>query len=105
VTEVNNWEQVARGFTYKPGWSVEYLYDIDFDQHYVIVDARVPDVYRPEKLISVVRKNAVRPDESEEYMKEYIRRMIQDIELHEVDEFLTYRGAREWDPHKDEVDL
>lgn len=97
------WETFLKRFTYKPGWEFIYEYDIDRNQHFVMVSMRVEDSYHPGNIIPVsIRHRLPRglsPDDQEDYCDHYLRTMVQDLEMHELDEWFKKDGKLVNDPH------
>lgn len=99
------WDELLREFKCKPNIKVEHRHDIDFDDHWLILEMRVPDVYNPERLTTVSTQRLVERFEllGEKAALYMIRLCIQDLEMHEIDEWIMYRGEKIYDPHREQV--
>lgn len=104
-TEFKSWEELILEFEYKPNFKMEYFYDIDFDEDWLIFYMKVPDVYNPNVMTTVNSKYLVARFDllGERAALAMVRRGIQDLECHEIDEQILVRGERIFDPHKEGV--
>lgn len=115
---MNSWEDYFSRLTYKPGFSFDYEYKIDFNQHFVtltmkVVDSRDPKAHMPDrwvplegrrlKLIPVTMTNRLPPWTSEKVADDYTRYLLRNLEMHELDEWFRKDGDLINDPHADEM--
>lgn len=114
--EVTNWKDFFDNFSYKPNCEFDYTHDIDFDRNRLVITMRVPDSRKPlpdtEILVNGRRKTiplvpitqTVRLGRwvSEDYAKNLMRFYIREMEDHEIDEWIRYKGELVFDPHNKE---
>lgn len=101
--------QVVADFTYKPGVRLELEedrvrkpYGSILRVHVDTVDTRRLPAINPLELAH----QTVVPEEcyiSEKFAKSFVRQCIRNMELHEMDEWLRYRGELLHDPHDGKV--
>lgn len=101
-----NYEQIIKGLTYKPGWTLTYQRGMFC--HWLIISAQAPDARNPFEVITfhvqkMIPENAF--DTPEEFINRWVKDIIIQIEMHEVREFLRYNGELVDDPHKTETVL
>lgn len=118
---MNSWEEFFSSVTYKPGFTFEYEYEIDRNWEKVTLTMRVPDSRDIENLkplseqkigwgaearriplIPVTMTNHLPPWTTEQVAKDYLRFLLRDIEMHELDEWFRFEGKLVNDPHAEE---
>jgi hypothetical protein len=104
VEEAKTWEEFFSRFKGPKEYEIEHRYDIDFDQHYLIVGMRVEDSYNPGQIIPISIRNALPmfSNYGEKYAQAYLRRVIQDLACHEIDEHIRYDNELIFNPHINE---
>jgi len=97
------WDVFLKRFTYKPGWEFVYEYQIDYNEHHILVSMRVEDSYHPGNIIPVsIRRRIPKgldPRDQEDYCIHWLQSMLQDLELHELDEWFKKDGELVHNPH------
>lgn len=117
MAEAKNWIEFFENFSYKPNWE----FDLDArrlfecNEAHLTITMRVPDSRRPipkETVLDHIRgtkvviplvpvtKVAILGNwYGEEEAKRLVRWHIQEVEMHEVDEWFKYKGELSFDPH------
>ena len=117
------WEEFFSKVKYKPNFTLEYTYLIDFDQEKLTITMRVPDsrdprnwdeppsvsaIYGPEDprripLVPVTASFMLEFWHGERYAKDWLRSVLRQLEDHELDEWFRYEGELVNDPHEGEI--
>jgi hypothetical protein len=102
-----NWEEFFKDFTYKPNVELDYENRLDFDTHYLHISMLVPDVNRPDRTIRISRTDKLPQFEyiGEEGALQWVRYAVQNVEMHEVDEWIHLRGRKVFDPHVNDAPI
>lgn len=103
TAEFTSWNELVKEYKYKPGFLIGHVYKIDFDEHWLILEMRVPDVYNPERLTTVSMQYRVEKFDhiGEKVALAMVRECIRELEMHEIDEWIMVRGEKIYDPHKE----
>lgn len=92
--------------SYKPGWRLRIRDDLWQCGYVLAVDCEQPDrnSCKPVRLGSqnILYYEAIDRMDKDEVLR-WVRHCLHRMETHEADEWLTYRGERPFDPHKDEL--
>jgi len=102
--EPKSWDEFFSRFTYKEGWTFEFEYFIDYNEYRLIIQAMFPDSRNPNRKVPV-RNTSRLPDfraDDLELMIRFVRSRIQDLEIHESDEWIRLNGELVCDPHNSE---
>lgn len=98
--KLHPWEEFWSTFTYKPGFSFAYLYDIDYDQHKVYARMMVENIDRHGHFTPVDCYFKLPPWTNREEACLYTRNyVIWGLEQHEIDEWMLFNGERVFNPH------
>ena len=119
---MNSWEEFFANVTYKPGFTFDYENLIDFDREKVILTMQVPDSRALENLkhssevkfgwgaearriplILVMTTNMLPPWTTVQVAKDYLRFLIRDMEMHELDAWFRFEGKLVNDLHADQA--
>lgn len=109
-TEFIRLQQMVASTTYKPGVTLQVVLSEDvlppsfFIEPLLQVTARVDDVTCPGNKVSLTLVRAF-PDPSnmiydEKYFLTFVRCVLEELEQHELDEWIHFRGKRPYDPHR-----
>lgn len=85
---------------YKPGWELR-LEPGDYMSAKLVITLNADDSRRPGHDVSIRAQHVVYPEmfsHEAEFIR-FVRYKILEAEIHEVDEFLRYKGALVNDPH------
>jgi hypothetical protein len=89
---------------YKPGWTLTAGLGRDpFSPVRLMVQAELPDTYRPGRSIRIGSSHPVPPDFERMPPIErarWLRSVLHAMEIHESDEWLTVDSERLFDPHR-----
>lgn len=96
----------ARTVAYKPGTTVDVFHDVTNMAYVLSVNMLVPDVGGASNTVIVSRRHnppahmieSLPPAEAEKQATNIVRRLIIDLEHHEIDEWLTVGGKRVREP-------
>lgn len=93
-------EAAVKALTYKPGWSFQYD-TRDYGHQGVTVVAFIQDSANPEKAVKIYHDVRLLPPQflTREIFLIEIRKVIEQIEQHEIDEWLRCEGKHANDPH------
>lgn len=98
-------ESLVAEISYKPGWKLrarEDYYNAGFE---LVVMCKQPDreSHEPVQLASrnVIFYSTIE-DMDEHAVLMWVRRCLHNMEMHEADEWINFRGERPFDPHRDE---
>jgi hypothetical protein len=98
-------------FDYKPGWSFEMNHDWTIHVLFVVVKMLVWDTFAARDLnpIAVTSSYAYPylnyPDFDTDRTLSWLRRCIHEMETHEADEWIRYKGRQHYNPHGEPQDL
>lgn len=99
-----DWEALIKRVTYRPGYMLDAIYEIDFDITKLIVKMRVENTYRPGEMIPIIFQHflpAWRHIGDDAEAMRFIRDALHDMERHESDEWIRLDGEMIYDPHKE----
>jgi hypothetical protein len=89
---------------YKPGWQFDLVSDHTLGDWALMVSAPVPNAYADDPATTWTRITSVHriPKEiitTEDQFVDWLRHVVIGVEVHEVDEFLRFKGVQVRDPH------
>lgn len=117
MAEAKGWKEFFSRVRYKPGFTIDYNYMIDFDQHRVILTMKVCDSRDPQahmdpnnlplegrriRLIPVTSSHVLPHWYGERHAKDYLHHLLLELERHELDEWFSYDDELVSDPHAHE---
>lgn len=101
LSQITSWEDLVKAISYKKGFHLEHVYDIDRDQEWLHMSMEVEDTYNPGRMIQVT--NRLRLVEFRRGTLEsaihYIMRALMDFEEHEMYENFKIDGHIAFNPH------
>jgi hypothetical protein len=93
----------VKHMTYKPGYKFQAQMPVERDEVIVMAFATVPDVNDPTRTTQVYQSRTfpgrLIDSGGPEVWMAMLHSLVVDLELHEVDEWLKFGGARYRDPH------
>lgn len=100
--KAKGWEELVKRVTYRPGYHLEAIYEIDFDITKLIVQATVENTYRRGQMIPIIFQSNLplwRHMRDDKEAMSFIREALHDMERHESDEWIRLDGEMIFDPH------
>jgi hypothetical protein len=118
---LKKWVQFFKNFSYKPNFAFAVESNIGLDRLYpkvritmMVPDSRIPlpenehvhalnvtGVRKNIPLIPIMLDVSLGPYHSDEYALEFMRFNIREMEDHEIDEWIRFKGELVNDPHKE----
>lgn len=101
--EREGWQEFFKNISYKPQWSFTYMYDIDFDKQKCLIEARVQDSRGSDRAITIHNTWYLNGywEIPEDAKLAILMSFIQDLEIHESQEWFRYKDELCFDPHKE----
>jgi hypothetical protein len=94
-------QQVISDLSYKPGWTFDFEPGRFFQPPRLIITAEVLDSHDPERTVRFTMKRVIpKIIKTEEQFASWWEDIIIEAEIHEVREFLRYKGKLIDDPHE-----
>lgn len=96
--------KLVEDITYRPGWNIYCVYKPEYDQIMLTVVANVLDSYGSGNMIDIACSSVMYAEFvsniEDSTILSYIKNFLHKVEMHEADEWFTYKGERIFDPHK-----
>lgn len=109
MTDLARLRMIVGQVTYKPGWEfrLDILYESSLHVSVVLrVTHREKDVGSDKEVFLSLAIGfmfeEVQGIDDKEFVERYVYRLIRDAELHELDEWLKFRGEHLHEPHPEE---
>lgn len=104
-------KRIIDSVTYKPNWKISIIEDIDYGINYVMLQFvfKTKDVSNitndiiisRTSSISLLTLNVMNEFSDKEWVNRLLWRVIKEMEIHELDEWLKFKGKCIKEPHKE----
>ena len=100
------WIRFFKDFRYKPNFKFEIMPDLFMDLPKVKITMSVFNSRKwpVQERIEIYQFVTLDHYASDEYAREYMRWQLQEMEMHELEEWFRHKGEWCFDPHKVKVD-
>lgn len=104
---LESWDDLLKDFTYKSNWTFDAEWNVDYNWGRLWVNVRLQNSRAngsvPEEHDIATINNSCYVGPAKDYTVSealtILRSLIADTELHEMDEWIRYKGKLEFDPH------